>query len=405
MRILHTSDWHLGKRLYSFDRLAEQRLILDEIYDIAESEHVDCIIVAGDLFDVANPSNEATELFYQALKKLSNNGQRLVVAIAGNHDSPQRIEAPDPLARECGIVLLGYPHSKTPYFELDSGLKFLRADEGFLEIKLPTVDAPLRLLTTPYASEIRMKQFMGNDEEQGLREALQAQWRKLAEKYCDSNGVNLLMAHLFVWNRDSEPPEEPQGEKPVRIGNASVVYADLFPKQLQYVALGHLHRSQEISGGHVPVYYSGSPLAYSFSEANQSKYVHIVDLEPGSEAQVKKIKLNNGRPLKRATFELVEDAIVWLNQNREAYAEITMRTANFLKADENKRLREAGDFLVSIIPEPKNRNTIGGNRTQIDMNQSITELFARYFVDSKGQEPSDEIVDLFTEVLNLSNKS
>jgi len=400
LKILHTSDWHLGKRLYNRERLAEQQLVLDEIHEIAEQQDVDVIVVAGDLFDVANPSNEATELFYKALKKMSKNGYRPVIAIAGNHDSPQRIEAPDPLARENGIIFIGFPNSILPHFEIDSGLKVLKSDEGYVELKLPSTEVPLRILHTPYASEIRMKMFLGKEEEQGLRELLEKQWKALAEKYCDTSGVNIAMAHLFVWNRDSEPPEEPEGEKPVKVGNASVVYADLFPEQLQYVALGHLHRSQEINGGKIPVYYSGSPLAYSFSESGQEKYIHIIDIEPGKAALIEKVALQKVRKLKRKTFDNVNDAVKWLEDNREVFAELTMRTEDFLTAEQNKMLRDASENLVNIIPEPKNRNELENENQRIDMNQSVNELFKKYFRETQEQEPNEEIMALFNEILN-----
>jgi exonuclease SbcD len=99
MKILHTADWLLGKRLEQFFRTEEQHDVLNEICAIADEQNVDAAIIAGDLFDTFNPPIEAMDLFYKTLKKLSNNGKRLVVAIAGNHDSPERIEAPDPLAR------------------------------------------------------------------------------------------------------------------------------------------------------------------------------------------------------------------------------------------------------------------------------------------------------------------
>src|ERR1035437_3612263 len=111
MKILHTSDWHLGKRLESFSRFEEQKAVLSEICEIADREQVNAIIISGDLFDTFNPPVEAMDLFYKTLKRLANNGQRAVIALAGNHDSPDRIEAPEPLARECGILLAGYPNS------------------------------------------------------------------------------------------------------------------------------------------------------------------------------------------------------------------------------------------------------------------------------------------------------
>ncbi len=131
MKILHTSDWHLGKRLENFSRLEEQQAVLNEICEIADNENVDAVLVAGDLFDTFNPPTEAVDLFYKTLKRLTNGGKRPVIAIAGNHDSPDRIEAPDPLARECGIIFTGYPNSVVPEFELETGLKILEIRRRF----------------------------------------------------------------------------------------------------------------------------------------------------------------------------------------------------------------------------------------------------------------------------------
>ena len=112
MKILHTADWHLGKKLENISRLSEQEKVLSEIVGIAEREEVDAVIIAGDLFDNYNPPAEATELFYQTLKQLSDNGQRAVIAIAGNHDSPERIEAPNPLAT--GELVFGLRNVEFP---------------------------------------------------------------------------------------------------------------------------------------------------------------------------------------------------------------------------------------------------------------------------------------------------
>ena len=131
MKILHTSDWHLGKHLENFSRLEEQEAVLKEICDIATLEDVQVVMIAGDLFDTFNPSTEVVELFYRYLKKLTNNGKRAVIAIAGNHDSPERIEAPDPLARECGILFVGFPHAEVTPFELETGLKIQQSAPGF----------------------------------------------------------------------------------------------------------------------------------------------------------------------------------------------------------------------------------------------------------------------------------
>lgn len=109
MRILHTADWHLGKKLDYYSRMAEQKEVMEEICQVADRENVDLVIVAGDLYDTFNPPVEATELLYGTLKRLSKDGKRPVIALAGNHDSPDRIDSVDPLARECGIFFLDNP--------------------------------------------------------------------------------------------------------------------------------------------------------------------------------------------------------------------------------------------------------------------------------------------------------
>ncbi|SEU13316.1 Exodeoxyribonuclease I subunit D, partial [Draconibacterium orientale] len=180
MKILHTSDWHLGKKLDDFSRMEEQQAVLQEICEIADHEQADAVLVAGDLFDTFNPPTEAVDLLYKTLKRLTQNGRRPVIAIAGNHDSPDRIEAPDPLARECGIIFAGYPNSRIASFELESGMKVLNSEDGFLEVQLPETPVPLRILLTPYANEYRLKTCLEvENSEDELRAVLQKKWEAL----------------------------------------------------------------------------------------------------------------------------------------------------------------------------------------------------------------------------------
>jgi len=402
MKLLHTSDWHLGKRLENFSRIEEQQAVLQEICEIAEREQVGAVLVAGDLFDTFNPPTEAVDLFYKTLKRLSNNGRRPVIAIAGNHDSPDRIEAPDPLARECGIIFAGYPNSVVPPFELESGLKVLQSEEGFLELKLPGTDIPLRLLLTPYANEFRLKTYLGHENsEEELRTVLQEKWEELAEKYCDNKGVNLLVTHLFVVKKGDTLPEEPADEKPIlHVGGAQVIYTENIPNQIQFTAIGHLHRMHKVDSAPCPVYYSGSPLSYSFAEANQKKYVLLVDVEPGKGATVQELELTKGKKLLRKRAEGIDEALLWLTENPECLVELTMVTDTYLTAQERKQLSAAHNGIVTIIPEVKNASEFsGGNKKSIDLTKTMEELFTDYFRHEKGQEPNDEVMKLFTEIL------
>ena len=402
MKLLHTSDWHLGKKLDGFSRMEEQQAVLRELCEIADHEQADAILIAGDLFDTFNPPADAVDLFYKTLKQLARNGRRPVIAIAGNHDSPDRIEAPDPLARACGIIFAGYPNSVIIPFGLDCGLEIIRNYEGFIELQLPDTHVPLRILLTPYANEYRLKAFLGTENsEQELRAVLQKRWQSQTSKFCDAKGVNVLLTHLFMGKKGEELPEEPEDEKPiVHVGGAQVVYTENIPKQIQYAALGHLHRMHAVSHQPCPVYYSGSPLSYSFAEVDQKKYVLVVDVEPGKPANVKQVELTSGKKLLRKRARGTEEALQWLEENPDALVELTLVTDTFLSALERRKLYAAHKGIVTIIPEVTNaHNIIGFGHKQIDLSRSMEELFSDYFKHEKGQEPNTDLLNLFTELL------
>lgn len=400
MKILHTADWHLGKKLDRFSRLEEQVSVMEEIIAIADEEQADLILVAGDLFDNFNPAVEAVELFYKTLKRLSQNGKRPVIAISGNHDSPNLINAPDPLARECGIILIGHPKAEiipfgTEYFNI------IRSKEGFIEMKINTVDFPIRLLHTPYANEIRLKEYLGENKEEEINNVLSKTWKDLADQFCDEKGINLLTAHLYMNKKGADILEEPEGEKPIKIGNADLIFSDSIPEQIQYTALGHLHGFQNIGTKEKPVIYSSSPLCYSFSEAGQTKYVSIIDAEPGKPVSYEKKVLKSGRTLVRKTFTSVDEAVLWLKENPYTFIELTLESETFLTADERRLIYQAHDGIVHLIPKVKSKESGEEVPHEINLNQNIETLFKDYFKSKNGgQEANEELMKLFNEILN-----
>ena len=400
MKILHTADWHLGKRLDRFSRLEEQILVMDEIVQIADEQNVDLILIAGDLFDNFNPSVEAIELFYKTLKRLSLNGKRPVIAISGNHDSPSLIDAPNPLARECGIILIGHPKAKVTPFELDD-FKISNSVEGMIEIQLKNYDFPIRIVHTSFANEVRLKEYFGENKEDALNQVLAENWKSIADEFCDENGVNILMTHLYMNKQGAPILEEPDGEKPIKIGNADLIYSDIIPKQIQYTALGHLHAFQNIGTKEKPVIYSSSPLCYSFSEAGQTKYVSIIEANPNKEVTYEKIALKNGKALVRKTFDEVEKAIAWLTENQNTLVELTLESETYLKAEERKLIYNAHHGIVHLIPKVKNQEINQNQLHEINLNQDIQSLFKDYFKSkNNAQEPNEELLDLFNEILN-----
>jgi DNA repair protein SbcD/Mre11 len=400
LRILHTSDWHLGKRLERFSRHDEQVAVLNEIIDIAEQEKADVVLVAGDLFDTFNPPAESLDLFYRSLKKLSYNGLRPVIAIAGNHDMPERIEAPDPLARECGIIFAGFPESEIFPFSLEQGFSINRSAPGFIELQIPG-KPPLRILMTPFANEIRLRKGLSSENiEAELREILAMHWNKLARQYCDTKGVNVFLAHLLFMPEGGAIPEEPEDERPINhIGGAQVLFTSAIPAVIQYAALGHLHRKQIIATTPCPVAYSGSPLSYSFSEAGQNKQVLLVDLEPGEEAVVRPVILTSGKRLERKRFENISDAESWLIDNPDLLVELTLVSETFLSGADRRKLQELHQGIVAIIPEISGSTTgLEGTISGMTQQKGLQELFGEYFKNRKGQEPDQAILDLFKEI-------
>lgn len=408
MKILHTADWHLGKRLESFSRLPEQIEVLEEICSIAERKNVDAVIIAGDLYDTFNPPTEAVEIFYKVLKRLANNGKRAVIAIAGNHDSPERIEAPDPLARECGIIFAGFPNTYITPFALKGGISVSKSENGFIEIIPSASKIPLRLIITPYANEYRLKTFLGiKDAETELRSVLEKRWEELSLKYCDDKGVNMLVTHLYMMKKGGEQLAEPEDEKPILyIGGAQAVYSENIPKQIQYVALGHLHRKQIIDSEPCPIIYSSSPLAYSFNEVNQEKYVMLVDAEPGKPVKYDALPLSKGKKLLRAKFDNIDKAVEWLTENKNALVELTIVSETYLTAEERKRLYNSHNCIINIIPEVRNAEMPMENHTSnIDVSKSIDELFIDYFkYKNGGQEPNERLMKLFKETLSVEEE-
>jgi len=403
MKILHTADWHLGKKLQDVSRFDEQILVLEEITAITESFEVDLVLIAGDIFDSFNPSHEAVELLYRTLRKLSNYGKRPVIAISGNHDSTQFIEAPDPLAREMGIFFYGKYDTVIPQGELDNGLEIMASDPGFVSLKLPEVDFPVRILLAPYANETLLRTYLGEkDRENELRNLLAGRWKALADKYCDKSGVNLFLGHFFFVKEGEKPEPEPESERPIlHLGGTQALYTHNIPDQVQYAALGHLHRYHAASKTPCPVVYASSPLAYSFSEAGQQKQVVLIDAKPGEAVSYEAIPLNQGRTLERKTFSDLPTALDWLAAHPNCFVELTYETEHSIDAATRRSLMKAHDGIINLIPQIKNK--MGNTEQQLqlaDLEKDMVSLFEMYYQDEKGQNPNPELTTIFKEVIS-----
>ncbi len=218
--------------------------------------------------------------------------------------------------------------------------------------------------------------------------------------------MNILVAHLYLASHAGEKLEEPEGERPVLdIGGAQAVFLDNLPNGVQYVALGHLHRRIKMQHRNVPVIYSGSPLSYSMSEADQDKAVTIVDLEPGKGASAKEVLLHSGRKVHRKTSESVTDAITWLEVNRNTLVELTIISDTYLSADQRKALYSTHDGIVDIIPQLKDaQKETQAVLTPANLSKSVEDLFKEYFEHDTTQAPNDEMIDLLREIMKAEEE-
>ncbi|WLR51515.1 exonuclease subunit SbcD [Bacillus tianshenii] len=382
MRLLHTADWHLGRTLEGRSRLEEQEQFLDELCEIVEREKIDAVLMAGDVFDTVNPPARAEQLFYDSMARLSDNGRRPVIVIAGNHDNPDRLSASSPLAQKHGITLVGYPI------------------EQMIKLPVPTSGELLNVAALPYPSEARLKTVLSEEnEELLLRETYDAQIRGIFDKLCHSftnDTVNVAMSHIFTAGGSST-----ESERPIEVGGAYTVRATSLPAKAQYTALGHLHRPQNIKNALAPARYSGSPLAFSFSEANYTKSVTIVDVKPGGQAQLEEIYLSSGRPLVSwKALNGMQEVYQWLAEGRDhnAWIDLEIHVENALSIEEIHRLRKQHDGLIHIRPIfPEMEAEMNDTPKR---NIPIDEMFKIFYKrQTGGGVPEPELVELFLKII------
>ncbi|RYM06150.1 exonuclease SbcCD subunit D [Sporolactobacillus sp. THM7-7] len=382
MRILHTADWHLGRTLEGRSRDDEQEAVMDEICRIAESEQADAVLMAGDVFDTVNPPAASEALFYETAERLSNGGKRPLIVIAGNHDSPDRLEASRPLAGRQGITIVGRPVAAP--------------------IILPVKRTAERLMLSciPYPSESRLNECLSEmNEEAAIQEAyndrLAYLFREHARRFSKET-VNVLMTHVFT-----DGGKESDSERPIQVGGAYTVFPSSFPSGAQYVALGHLHRPQTVDKAPTVTRYAGAPLAYSFSESGQSKSVTMIDVHPGKSADVNEICLSAGHPLVKWRAENgLEEVWQWINEGRDrgAWIDLEICLNEAMNMHDIQALRKAYDHFVGIRPVYSNNS--GKEPSAGRSGLPIDQLFIRFYrKQMNGAEPSADLVRLFLRLI------
>ncbi|WP_047980088.1 exonuclease SbcCD subunit D [Ornithinibacillus contaminans] len=362
MKILHTADWHLGKIVNSVHMTEDQDYILNQILDIIRKEQPDVLVIAGDLYDRAVPPKEAVDLLNRVLTTLVTDIKIPVLAISGNHDSPERLEF---------------------------GTEMFRAQNLYIETKLsrslePVIlndeHGPVYFHLVPYIEPAEAREFFADNSIHSHQTAMEAVIRYIKQHH-DMTKRHIFVGHAFV----AGGMESESEERLSMIGGTPYVDANLFD-DFSYVALGHLHQPQRIRRN--VVRYSGSILKYSFSEANHKKSVTIIDLDEAGTCELGYIPLQPKHDL-RVVEGYFEELMANPLENNEDYLHIRLLDKGKIM-DPMYKLRKVYPNILRLerVGLATTKSLVDLQQIRQKQSQSHQELFASFY-----KEITDEAID------------
>jgi DNA repair protein SbcD/Mre11 len=380
LRLIHTSDWHLGRHLKGKDRTPEIEFTLQELLRQAKELEVNAVLIAGDIFETSNPPAEAERVAYQFFEGLQT-AKIPAIAIAGNHDSASRFDGIANLLSLAGVQILGKPR---------------RVNQGGL-ITLETSNGKLRVGAMPFASERRLltveNLWTMNELEQiqHYRDRVNYLLKNLATGFQDDS-VNILMAHLTIDGARLANSEARHHSK-----ESYALAGQSLPAEAQYIALGHIHKPQQIPVA-APTYYSGSLIQVDFGETGEDKGFYLIDVEPGSPAKPEFISIPCQKPLQIVECELsdYEEKLESL-RDYSGYLKviIKLQTPQMGLADKIRKI--CGGKVLQIepsYPEVKPNQEKSVSREDFDP----VEEFKRYFQDVLKTTPNSAVVAKFEQL-------
>jgi DNA repair protein SbcD/Mre11 len=384
MRFLHTGDWHVGKAMRGRSRADEHRAVLAEVAAVAEAEQVDAVLVAGDLFDTAAPSADSEQIVYEALLALARTGARVVV-VSGNHDNERRLQAVAPLL-ELGRVTVA--------------ASFRRPDEGgVIEVRSRDRAEVARVALLPFLSQrwvVRADELMAtaaDQQAQAYGERMRLLIQALTVGF-EADAVNIVVAHLFAMGGLLGG-----GEREAQTILDYAVSATAFPANAQYVALGHLHRSQVIAGP-CPIRYAGSPLQLDFGETADRKSVLVAEAHPGRPVEIREHPLTAGRRL-RTVEGTLEEVLARAGTTGDDYLRVRLREAPRVGLAEavRERFPDCVDVQVLRPGPPPSTSADGAAGAGVEGHRGEpAALFRQYLAATRG-EVDEALAGLFGELV------
>ena len=369
MKLLHTSDLHLGKNLLEESFYEDQRYILDEIVKVVQDKKIDVVMIPGDIYDKSIPSIEASLLFDKFLTNLSKMNVRVLVT-SGNHDSNERLSYGSQIFNEFNINIV------TSY-------------EGKIE-KIGIEDVDFYLL--PFLKPFHLKPYMSEKEYANINNSNDMLQWILKRENIDKSKKNILLAHQFImW--DGKLPEQCESESISlnNVGTLDAIDVNLLD-EFDYVALGHIHRPQKIKRN--TVRYSGTPLKYSFSEATDKKSVVIIDTDDIENIQLLELKPLRNMQVLRGTFEEIMNM-----KPSDDIIKVELEDENTIISPMEKiRRRFKNAISLVFINKYESNDTILLNEVTEDA--SPYDLFASFFNQQNGRNMTKEEIQYIKNVID-----
>ena len=367
MRVLHTSDWHIGRTLYGRKRYEEFEAFLTWLAETIQQNEIDALLVAGDVFDTSAPSNRAQELYYRFLCRVAASSCRHVVVVAGNHDSPSFLNAPKELLKALDIHVVG-SSTESPEDEV----LVLRNEQDVPELIVCAVpylrDRDIRVAEAGESVE---------DKERKLIEGIRTHYAAvaaLAEQKREELGVDIPIVgtgHLFTAGGQTVDGD---GVRELYVGSLAHVTAGIFPACFNYLALGHLHVPQKVNGSET-IRYSGSPLPMGFGEAKQQKSVCQVEFH-STAASVQLIDVPIFQKLERVKgdWEGISNRIIELSAtDSQGWLEVIYDGTEVI-GDLRERLEAAISGTQMEVLRIKNNRIIDRVLRQIHEEETLDDL-------------------------------
>lgn len=400
MRILHTSDWHFGRTLHGVDLAPAIDLFCQWLVNTVQRESVDVVLVSGDVYDRPIPSLVAVRQLEKVLSELS--ALATVVLTSGNHDSSTRLGFASALLRD-------EIHLVTSVDEVGSGIDLTnKAGERVIVYPIPYLEPE----STRYALGRRLADLRGDrlldsdlgDEVTVVRShqavidaALELVNADLSQRRKSGDDAPAIaMVHAFITGGTAS-----DSERVIEVGGVQDVRSSSFdlhlPLPLAYIAAGHLHRPQDISGAQVPIRYSGSPVAYSFSEAGTTKSVTLVDIYPGEPVVCSHLPIPVWRDLVTITGTLEEVLSDKHRDQRQSFASITV-TDDVRPARLKHHVLQAFPYAVFVTHQSSKKANIAAVPTRHDR-RNDQEICASFFTEVGGRDLTDNEMDVLKSVL------